>query len=172
MINFRGAWDRLKAVLSTTKKQVDDSLKEASREEIDKVADKIRSGLVTQNPGGQGILRSISIMNMDLRRRRGIAGDLALISHGELFDSIGVYEKDGVYVAGVLPGTTRRQQNPGFSMASLAEIQENGAVLHSGLGVIVVPPRPFIRPVYQEYLRNPKGAVDTFLGKIKKVLGL
>lgn len=173
MIDLRGAVGRLQEILSTSAERVKATLKEATRDEANRLADDIRRGMVAQTSGlGGPPLLPISDFNKVMRRWRNVAGDLVLVSHGELFDSIGVVDAGGgAYEAGILPGKVRRQQNPGFSMAALAQIQENGAVLKSGLGVIVVPPRPFIRPAFERWRSQPLRIGLGYLRGLQKALG-
>lgn len=155
MINFTGAWDRLKALLAITYAQITGTIDKAIEDEAHRVADLIRRGIVTQAPGGQHF-RPISEFNQRMRDYRGISGSDPMFARGELFNAIGVYKEGSSYLAGVLPTVTRKQEHPGFSMLALAWIQENGAVLQTGLGLIVVPPRPFVGPIYREWMADPK----------------
>lgn len=157
---------------------------------------KIVEGLRSGAPGGQAF-QPLAPTTLAIRRLRGAKGTKPLIVHGDLRNSIAVVkEGDGVFV-GVLRSA---KSSGGGSLVNVAAIHEFGsrpivlkitpkvrALLHAafrkagldapsgerpstGVAVIRIPPRPFLRPVFDAY-GAPDVVAKRFVERVSKLLG-
>lgn len=191
-----GAWDAARRLLSTAPKRFKDAQDKAVMQEAQFFRTKIVEGLRSGAPGGQA-LQPLAPTTLAIRRLRGAKGTKPLIVHGDLRNSIAVVkEGDGVFV-GVLRSA---KSSGGASLANVAAIHEFGsrpivlkitpkvrALLHAafrkagldapsgtrpstGVAVIRIPPRPFLRPVFETY-GAPDVVAKRFIERVAKLLG-
>jgi hypothetical protein len=173
-LSFTGDWKELKSTLRDTPKAIKRMVRVGPRSEAKYFQDKIVSGICKQAPGGKKF-RPLSPSTLVARRAAGVGGDKALISTGEMVDSIRVKAVGKGFFVGV-PNRTKGGRN----LAEVAAIHENGAgpfvikmtpkmrafifgVLAKGSprsggggskpGFVVmrVPARPFIKPTFDKY---------------------
>lgn len=191
-----GAWAAARRILATAPKRLKDAQDKAVMQEAQffrtKIVERLRSGA----PGGQAF-QPLAPTTLAIRRLRGAKGTKPLIVHGDLRNSIAVVkEGDGVFV-GVLRSA---KSGSGGPLVNIAAVHEFGsrpivlkitpkvrALLHAafrkagldapagdrpstGIAVIRVPPRPFLRPVFEEY-GAPEEVAKRFVERVAKLLG-
>jgi hypothetical protein len=191
-----GAWAAARRILATAPKRLRDAQDKAVMQEAQFFRTKIVEGLRSGAPGGQAF-QPLAPTTLAIRRLRGAKGTKPLIVHGDLRNSIAVVkEGDGVFV-GVLRSA---KGSGGASLVNVAAVHEFGsrpivlkitpkvrALLHAafrkagldaptgdrpttGVAVIRVPPRPFLRPVFETY-GAPDVVAKRFIDRVAKLLG-
>jgi phage gpG-like protein len=191
-----GDWSLARRILSGASRRVKDAINKAVLQEAQFFRTKIVEGLRSGAPGGQAF-QPLATTTLAIRRFRGFKGSKPLIVHGDLRNSIAVVkEGDGVFV-GVLRTAKSRG---GQSLANIAAIHEFGSraiavkltpkmrrFLHAafrsagldapsgdrpstGIAVIRIPARPFLRPVFEEH-GKPEEVSRRLLDRVAKLLG-
>lgn len=191
-----GAWKGARRILSSAPKRIKDAQDKAVLQEAQFFRTKIVEGLRSGAPGGQA-LQPLAPTTLAIRKLRGFKGSKPLIVQGDLRNSIAVVkEGDGVFV-GVLRSARSRA---GGSLVDIARVHESGsrpivvkitpkvrALLHAafrkagserpstgrpstGIAVIRIPARPFLRPVFEKY-GQPEDVAKRFIERVAKLLG-
>lgn len=191
-----GDWTAARRILATAPKRIRQAQDKAVLQEAQFFRTKIVEGLRTGAPGGEA-LQPLAPTTLAIRRLRGGKGSKPLIRHGDLRNSIAVVkEGDGVFV-GVLRSA---KSSGGGSLVNVAAIHEFGsrpialkitpkvrAFLHAafrkagleepagdrpstGIAVIRIPARPFLRPVFEKY-GNPEEVSRRFVERVATLLG-
>jgi hypothetical protein len=191
-----GAWASARRILASGPKRVEQALDKAVLQEAQFFRTKIVEGLRSGSPGGEAF-QPLAPTTLAIRRLRGAKGTKPLIVHGDLRNSIAVVkEGDGVFV-GVLRSA---RSSGGGSLVNIAAVHEFGsrpivlkitpkvrALLHAafrkagldtpsgtrpstGVAVIRIPPRPFLRPVFETY-GAPEVVAKRFVDRVAKLLG-
>jgi hypothetical protein len=191
-----GAWAAARRILATVPKRLKDAQDKAVMQEAQFFRTKIVEGLRTGAPGGQAF-QPLAPTTLAIRRLRGAKGTKPLIVHGDLRNSIAVVrEGDGVFV-GVLRSA---RGSGGASLVNIAAVHEFGsrpivlkitpkvrALLHAAfrkagldapagdrrstsVTVTRVPPRPFLRPVFEKY-GQPDQVAKRFMERVANLLG-
>lgn len=182
MINFErlGDWDKARRILRAAPDRVKAAGRKAMLQEMHLLRRFIVEGIRNQAPGGKKI-RPLAKSTLATRRirttgRRRRSSSKALIQEGDLIGSIAVIQKGTSFFVGVHRQT---KSSTGDSMVNIAKINEFGSrpivipitpamrrflgvlfrhlkkpTAGSGRGVIVVviPPRPFMRPAFEKWL--------------------
>jgi phage gpG-like protein len=190
-----GAWQAVRRILDAAPKRIRAAEEKAVLQEAQFFRAKIVEGLRSGAPGGQA-LQPLAPTTLAIRKLRGFGGTKPLIRHGDLRNSITVVkEGDGVFV-GVLRSATSRG---GGSLVDIAALHELGsrpivvkitpkvrALLHAafrkaglgapsgersstGIAVIRIPARPFLRPVFEKY-GAPELVAKRFVERVAKFL--
>jgi hypothetical protein len=191
-----GAWAGARRILASGPKRLEQALDKAVLQEAQFFRAKIVEGLRSGSPGGEAF-QPLAPTTLAIRRLRGAKGTKPLIVHGDLRNSIVVVkEGDGVFV-GVLRSA---RSSGGASLVNIAAVHEFGsrpivlkitpkvrALLHAafrkagldkpsddrrstGVAVIRVPPRPFLRPVFEGY-GQPENVAKRFMERVASLLG-
>lgn len=191
-----GAWSAARKILESGAKRIREAESKAVLQEAQFFRTKILEGLRSGAPGGEAF-QPLAPTTLAIRKLRGGKGTKPLIRHGDLRNSITVVkEGDGVFV-GVLRST---KSSGGGSLVNVAAIHEFGsrpivlkitpkvrALLHAafrkagldapsgqrpstGVAVIRIPPRPFLRPVFETY-GAPDVVAKRFVDRVAKLLG-
>ncbi len=191
-----GDWTAARRILASAPKRIREAQDKAVLQEAQFFRTKIVEGLRSGAPGGQAF-QPLAPTTLAIRRLRGGKGTKPLIFHGDLRNSIAVVrEGDGVFV-GVLRSA---KSSGGGSLVNIAAVHEFGSrpivvkitpkvrtFLHAafrkagldeksgdrpstGVAVIRVPARPFLRPVFEKY-GAPEEVARRFVERVAKLLG-
>lgn len=191
-----GDWTAARRIFASAPKRIREAQNKAVLQEAQFFRTKIIEGLRTGAPGGQA-LQPLAPTTLAIRKLRGFGGTKPLIRHGDLRNSIAVVkEGDGVFV-GVLRSA---KSGGGASLVNVAAIQEFGsrpivlkitpkvrALLHAafrkagldepsgdkpstGVAVIRIPARPFLRPVFEAH-GAPEAVAKRFVERVAMLLG-
>lgn len=191
-----GDWTAARRILASAPKRIREAQDKAVLQEAQFFRTKIVEGLRSGAPGGQA-LQPLAPTTLAIRRLRGGKGTKPLIRHGDLRNSIAVVrEGDGVFV-GVLRSA---KSSGGGSLVNIAAVHEFGSrpivvkitpkvrrFLHAafrkagldeksgdrpstGVAVIRIPARPFLRPVFETY-GAPEEVARRFVERVAKLLG-
>lgn len=186
MINFErvGDWGKARRILRAAPERVKKAGRRAMLQEMHLLRRFIVEGIRGQNPGGKR-MRPLAKSTLATRRirttgRRTRASSKALIQEGDLMGSIAVIQKGNSFFVGVHRQT---KSSTGESMVNIAKINEFGSrpivipitpamrrflgilfrhlkrpTAGSGRGVVVVviPPRPFMRPAFEQWTAQLK----------------
>jgi len=191
-----GKWEVARHILHSLPHRFEKAVDEGIAQEAHFMRGKVVEGLREQAPGGQTFkpLVESTIAKRQLLRFRGTK---ALIVRGDLARSITVQRQpSGSYFVGVLRTARGRLGSP---LANVAELNEFGsrpiairitpkmrrflAMLGhmtghepsedgGGTGIVVVqiPARPFMRPVAEKYFGDRDAVAQRFLGRISRSL--
>ncbi|MGE0322257.1 MAG: hypothetical protein AB7K71_10740 [Polyangiaceae bacterium] len=193
MVTRTGDWARARAMLSAAPTRLKGAISRAVAKEAHQLRNEIVQGLTNQAPGGEPILPP-SASTLATRKFKGGGGSKALIVKGDLRNSITVLLKGDEAFIGILKSA---RSSSGGSAVNVAEIQEFGrppviipmtpkmrrflfAMLRksgqaprggtgSGVVVVQVPARPFLRPAFNKFRT---GVERRFLERVAKELGL
>jgi phage gpG-like protein len=191
-----GDWSLARRILSGASRRIKAALDKAVLQEAQFFRTKIVEGLRSGAPGGQAF-QPLAPTTLAIRRFRGFKGGKPLVVHGDLRNSIAVVKQaDGVFV-GVL---RTAKGKGGQSLANIAAVHELGSraiavkltpkmrrFLHAafrsagldapagdkpstGIAVIRIPARPFLRPVFEEH-GKPDEVAERFLARVAPLLG-
>lgn len=188
-IKRTGDWKQVRSLMGGINARMSIAIQKAMLAEGQYLRAQMVQGFTTQSPGGSQFA-PLSPTTIALRAGDGFSGTKALIRTGTLRGSITVVrEAGGVVFVGV-----HRQS---ASRVNIAEIHEYGRTiritpkmrrfLHAKLrkagaqavgsgggssGFITIPARPFVRPVFETYVRAGKHqARQRFQAHIAKSLG-
>ncbi len=192
-----GDWQLARRLVSSAQRRVEGALEKAVLQEAQFFRTKIVEGLREQSPGGQA-LKPVAPTTLAIRRFRGFKGTKALLVHGDLRNSIAVVKESGGAFVGVLRSAKGASGQPLVNVAAVHEFGSRPIVvkltpkvrrfLHAafreagldsprgdgpstGIAVIKVPARPFLRPVFERYGGNPEEVSRRFLGRVSRLLG-
>jgi len=191
-----GAWDAARRILGSAPKRIREAENKAVLQEAQFFRTKIVEGLRTGAPGGEA-LQPLAPTTLAIRKLSGGKGTKPLVHHGDLRNSIAVVkEGDGVFI-GVLRSA---KSSGGGSLVNVAAIHEFGSrpivvkitpkvrtFLHAafrkagleeksgdrpstGVAIIRIPARPFLRPVLEEH-GAPEVVARRFIERVAKILG-
>jgi hypothetical protein len=194
-LNKIGQWPLARRILAGGRR-VKDAIDKAVLQEAQFFRTKIVEGLREQAPGGQPFA-PLAPTTLAIRRFRGFKGTKALMVRGDLRNSITVVRQPGGVFVGVL--RTARGKG-GQSLVNVAAVHEFGSrpitikltpkarrFLHAafraagldapasdrpatGIAVIKVPARPFLRPVFEKY-GDAEEVSKRFLDRVARNLG-
>lgn len=190
-----GQWPLARRILAGGRR-VKDAIGKAVLQEAQFFRTKIVEGLREQAPGGKPFA-PLAPTTLAIRRFRGFKGTKALMVRGDLRNSIAVVKHQGGVFVGVL--RTARSTG-GQSLVNVAAVHEFGSrpiVLKltpkvrrflyaafraagldspvsdrpgTGIAVIKVPARPFLRPVFEKYA-EAEDVSRRFLERVARNLG-
>jgi len=190
-----GDWRLAHRLVTTARKRFTEAADKAVLQEAQFFRTKIVEGIREQAPGGQPF-KPLAPTTLAIRRFRGFKGTKALIVRGDLRNSITVVRQPGGAFVGVLR-TARGKE--GQSLVNVAAVHEFGskpivikltpkarrflhAAFHAagldrpakegpstGIAVIKVPARPFLKPVFDRY-GQPEDVSRRFLGRLARLL--
>lgn len=192
-----GDWGRAADILKRANANVQQAVRRAVLQEAHYARAKIVEGFREQAPGGKR-WAPLSPFTLAARVARGFRGTKALIDRGDLRNSITVLERpEGAFV-GVLRQATGAD---GKSLYNVAVIHEQGAgpiiipvspqmrrYLHwkfraGGMSdpptygnpveviVVIIPPRPFIGPVFDRYFQPEAMVAERFMARFAHLAG-
>jgi hypothetical protein len=191
-----GDWAAARRILSTASRRIQDAQDKAVMQEAQFFRTKIVEGLRSGAPGGQS-LQPLAPTTLAIRRLRGAKGTKPLIVHGDLRNSIAVVKDGGGVFVGVLQSAKSSSGGPLVNVAAVHEFGSRPIVLKitprvraflhaafrkagldpsggdrpsTGVAVIRVPPRPFLRPVFETY-GAPDVVAKRFVDRVAKLLG-
>ena len=192
-ISRSGDWARAKRLLTAAPARLKAAIATAVRQEAHALRSEIVTGLTSQSPRGEPIAPP-SPLTIAARQLKGFGGTKALLVRGDLRNSITVVTTDDEAFIGVSRSAWSKD---GASMVNLAKLHEFGGppvaipitpkmrrflfVLlrkagkepsggsASGVVVVQVPARPFLRPAFERFR---EGASKRFLDRVAKELGL
>ena len=191
-----GDWTAARRILASAPKRLHEAQQKAVLQEAQFFRTKIVEGLRSGAPGGDAF-QPLAPTTLAIRKLRGSKGTKPLIRYGDLRNSIAVVkEGDGVFV-GVLRSA---KSSGGAALVNVAAIHEFGSrpivvkitpkvrrLLHvafrqagleeksgdrpsTGIAVIRIPARPFLRPVFEKY-GSPEVVARRFVERVAKLLG-
>ncbi len=190
-----GQWPLARRILAGGRR-VKEAIDKAVLQEAQFFRTKIVEGLREQAPGGQPFA-PLAPTTLAIRRFRGFKGTKALMVRGDLRNSITVVKQPGGVFVGVL---RRARGKGGQSLVNVAAVHEFGSrpitikltpkarrFLHAafraagldapasdrpgtGIAVIKVPARPFLRPVFEKY-GEAEEVSKRFLQRVSQNLG-
>lgn len=190
-IKRTGDWQQVRSMMTGINAKMSIAIQKALLAEGQFLRAQMVKGFTTQAPGGLRFA-PLSPVTLTLRGGSGFSGSKALIRTGTLRGSITVVqEQGGVVFVGVHRqsasrvniakihefGATIRVTNKMrlWLMARMKEAAQRGFVVGGSskrTGFIVIPPRPFVRPVFEQYVRAGKHhAQMRFQAHIAKSLG-
>ena len=156
-----GDWEKAKQVLgSNLGARLAQALRQATVKNAMLLVREIKKGITSQAPGGVPFAQ----LAQSTIERKG--SSKALIDTGFLLASITqIILGDRAFV-GLLRGARNKE---GDEMANIGAIMEYGATInHPNGAVIIIPPRPFLHPVMEQYrdqiVKNYQEAIRSVLG--------
>ncbi|MCG8416636.1 MAG: phage virion morphogenesis protein [Proteobacteria bacterium] len=188
-----GKWNEARRILRTAQTQFRRARMQATRQEALALKREIVLGLTSGKPGGRR-LAPLESSTVATRRARRIRGTKPLLARGDLRRSISVVvTPTGDAFIGILRTATNRRgeklvdvatvhefgktvvvpltpASRRFLMATLrtAEIRpEQTGAGETGIVVVRIPARPFLRPAFKQFSRRAK---DRFLRRIAGAL--
>ena len=103
---------------------------------------EIKKGIIRQAPGGQSFE---PLAASTIKRKKS---SKALIDEGDLINKITQKIMTDKAIVGLMKGATNRN---GEDLVNIGAIMEYGATIrHPNGAVIIIPPRPFLHPVFDE----------------------
>jgi hypothetical protein len=192
-----GDWQLARQLVSTAQKRLKDATDKAVLQEAQFFRTKVVEGIREQAPGGQPF-KPLAPTTLAIRRFRGFKGTKALLVHGDLRNSIVVVKQPGGVFVGVLRTAKGKD---GQALVNVAAVHELGSrpivvkltpkarrFLHAafraagldrpagdkpstGIAVIKVPARPFLRPVFEKFGADETVVAQRFLGRVARLLG-
>ncbi len=189
-----GDWALARRLLTSAPLKLRAAVEMAMRQEAEAIRREIVQGITKQAPGGKGF-KPLSPLTLAARRLAGFKGTKALMVKGDLRNAIAAIvrgdeafigvprkgkDKDGKPVIDIaelneygskpiiIPMTAKMRRFL-FKLFAEAGVQKRGS-LGNAKGVVVmrIPPRPFLRPVFEKF---GKGMQDRFLKRVAKLLG-
>jgi len=156
-----GDWEKAKQVLgSNLGARLAQALRQATVKNAMLLVREIKKGITSQAPGGVPFAR----LAQSTIERKG--SSKALIDTGFLLASVTQLILGDRAFVGLLRGTRNKE---GDEMANIGAIMEFGATInHPNGAVIILPPRPFLHPVMEQYrgeiVKNYQEAIRSVLG--------
>lgn len=195
-ITKTGDWDAALKALQMAGAKMEEAVRKTLLQEAQFLRTKIVEGFREQAPGGKA-WQPLSKLTLAVRQLKGMRGTKALIVRGDLRNSIAVTEVGGQVFVGVFRNA---RGSDGKSLINIAEIHENGAgpflvritapmrkLLHAafkkagleappgrpstGIMVIQIPARPFIKPVIETYCTPDSKLSQRLAQRLAKNLG-
>jgi len=139
-----GDWEKAKQVLGTNLgARLAQALRQATVKNAMLLVREIKKGITSQAPGG---VPFVQLAQSTIERK---GSSKALIDTGFLLASITQLILGDRAFVGLLRGTRNKE---GDEMANIGAIMEFGATInHPNGAVIILPPRPFLHPVMEQY---------------------
>jgi len=156
-----GQWAKAKQVLGTNLgARLARALRQATVKNAMLLVREIKKGIRSQAPGGQPFVK---LAGSTIRRK---GSSKALIDTGFLLASITQLILGDRAFVGLLRGTRNKE---GDEIVNIGAVMEFGATIqHPNGAVIVIPARPFLHPVMEQYrdqvLENYREAIRSVLG--------
>jgi hypothetical protein len=156
-----GDWEKAKEVLGTSLgARLAQALRQATIKNAVLLVREIKKGIRSQAPGGIPFAR---LAESTIRKK---GSSKALIDTGFLLASITQLILGDKAFVGLLRGTRNKE---GDEIANIGAIMEYGATInHPNGAVIIIPPRPFLHPVMEQYrdqiIKNYQEAIRSVLG--------
>lgn len=171
-----GDWQQVRSMMTGINAKMSIAIQKALLAEGQFLRAQMVQGFTSQAPGGLRFA-PLSPTTLTLRGGSGFSGSKALIRTGTLRGSITVVrEAGGIVFVGVHRQSASRvniarvhefgakiritNKMRMWLMARLHEAGQKGFVLGGSApkssGFIVIPPRPFVRPVFEQYVRAGK----------------
>jgi hypothetical protein len=191
LIKRTGDWKQVRSMMTGIHGKMSIAIQKALLAEGQFIRAQMIKGFTTQAPGGLRFA-PLSPVTLTLRNSSSFSGSKALIRTGTLRGSITVVqEQGGVVFVGVHRQSSSRvniakvhefgatirvtSKMRMWLMAKMNEAGQRGFVVGGSskrTGFIVIPPRPFVRPVFETYVRAGKHhAQQRFQAHIAKGLG-
>jgi hypothetical protein len=192
-----GDWQLARRLVSTARKRLKDATDKAVLQEAQFFRTKVVEGIREQAPGGEPF-KPLAPTTLAIRRFRGFKGTKALVVRGDLRNSIVVVKQPGGVFVGVLRTAKGKDGQPLVNVAAVHEFGSRPIVvkltpktrrfLHAafraagldrpagdkpttGIAVIKVPARPFLRPVFEKHGADERVVAQRFLGRVARLLG-
>ena len=156
-----GQWAKAKQILGTNLgARLARALRQATVKNAMLLVREIKKGIKAQAPGGQPFAK---LAESTIRRK---GSSKALIDTGFLLASITQLILGDKAFVGLLRG---RRNKEGDEIVNIGAIMEYGATIqHPNGAVIVIPARPFLHPVMEQYrdqiVKNYQEAIRSVLG--------
>ena len=156
-----GQWAKAKQILSTNLgARLARALRQATVKNAMLLVREIKKGIKAQAPGGKPFVK---LAESTIRRK---GSSKALIDTGFLLASITQLLLGDRAFVGLLRGTRNKE---GDEIVNIGAVMEFGATIqHPSGAVIVIPARPFLHPVMEQYrdqiVRNYQEAIRSVLG--------
>ena len=156
-----GQWDKAKQVLGTNLgAKLARALRQATVKNAVLLVREIKKGIRSQAPGGQPFVK---LAESTIKKK---GSSKALIDTGFLLASITQLILGDKAFVGLLRGTRNKE---GDEIVNIGAVMEFGATIqHPNGAVIVIPPRPFLHPVMEQYrdqiIENYEEAIRSVLG--------
>jgi phage gpG-like protein len=156
-----GQWAKAKQVLGTNLgARLAKALRQATIKNAMLLVREIKKGIKAQAPGGKPFVK---LAESTIRRK---GSSKALIDTGFLLASITQLILGDRAFVGLLRGTRNKE---GDEIVNIGAVMEFGATIqHPNGAVIVIPARPFLHPVMEQYrdqvVKNYQEAIRSVLG--------
>lgn len=176
-------------------RRVKDAIDRAVLQEAHFFRTKVIEGLREGAPGGRAFA-PLAPTTLAVRRFRGFKGTKALLVRGDLRNSIAVVRQPGGVFVGVLRTARGQGGQPLVNVAAVHEFGSRPIVLKltpkvrrflhaafraaglerpsdrpgTGIAIIQVPARPFLRPVFEKW-GQPEDVSRRFLDRVAQNLG-
>jgi len=156
-----GDWEKAKQVLgSNLGARLAQALRQATVKNAMLLVREIKKGITSQAPGG---VPFVQLAQSTIERK---GSSKALIDTGFLLASVTQLILGDRAFVGLLRGARNKE---GDEMANIGAIMEYGATInHPNGAVIILPPRPFLHPVMEQYrgeiVKNYQEAIRSVLG--------
>ena len=156
-----GDWEKAKQALGTNLgARLAQALRQATIKNAVLLVREIKKGIRSQAPGGIPFAR---LAESTIRKK---GSSKALIDTGFLLASITQLILGDKAFVGLLRGTRNKE---GDEIANIGAIMEYGATInHPNGAVIIIPPRPFLHPVMEQYRDQ---IIENYQEAIRSVLG-
>lgn len=197
MSRLYGDWGVALRITNTMATRVKRAAREAMIEEAHFLRKEIVQGITSGAPAGQAF-KPLSPATLAVRRFRGFGGSKPLLNRADLRNSIIVKTVgDGVFI-GILRNARGKGGGAIANIADIHEFGSRPIVIHmtpkmrrflmaafraagvaigghgggGGTGIIIVqiPARPFMRPIFEKYSSNKEEVAKRFLGRVAKRL--
>ena len=192
-----GDWKEAQRLLIEAPKRLKEATDKAVLQEAHFFRTKIVEGIREQAPGGQAF-KPLSPATLAIRRFLGFKGEKALLVRGDLRNSIAVVRQGSRVFVGVLKTAKSKAGQPLVNVAAVHEYGSRPIVvkltpkarrfLHaafrkagldrpasgrpsSGIAIIKVPARPFMRPVFEKFGGDCEAVRKRFLERVARNLG-
>ena len=188
-VKLTGRWAEARKALQGAAARMSAAIRRSPEEEAGILADEIRRGLRTGAPGGTP-LQPLSPVTQAIRDMTGTGGRQPLYDTGRLAGSVLVKEAGpGRWFVGFPPGEVSAvaaiqefgagpivlsEEARQFVLAAMrqAGLLDNTGEAGSGAAmVVVIPPRPFIRPAAEAYARRRGRILDRVADRVMGMLG-
>ena len=181
-VKLTGDWARTKQVLARAPAIINAASVQSIKKEAHALRAEMIKGITRQAPGGAQFT-PLSELTLAIRKMRGFSGSKALIDRGDLRNAINVIFRHGGTSAfiGVPRKARSKKKGPMIDVAKVHEFgagpfiipktdkmrrfifaalkaggikPESNGTRRSGVVVINIPARPFIRPAFHKYSKE------------------
>ena len=188
-----GEWDKARRLLAAGPSRLRDASEQLLHQEAQRLRSDIVRGITAQAPGGKD-LKPPSPLTLAARRLKRRGGTKALVVRGDLRNGITAIVRGGQAFIGVPRKARDKSGRPLFDVAQVQEFGAGPIVIpitpamrrylralhreaglnrsrgrsrggRRGVVVISIPPRPFLRPAFDQFRRDVGKRVLATVGR-------